>query len=115
MKDADDIRVELIVEGALELYEEVGADVSEVYSQPRIAQETVLRTYGGTLLKPGWSPDLALNDPFTGQRWDVGTREARARVRRFVRDSKPFMLIGSPLCTMFSVQRFAEPQQCESQ
>ena len=48
MKDADDIRVELIMEGALKAFEEVGADVSEVYSQPRIAQEAAVRTYGGT-------------------------------------------------------------------
>ena len=46
MKDADDIRVELIMEGALKMYEEICADVSEVYSQPRIAQEAALRTYG---------------------------------------------------------------------
>ena len=31
MKDADDIRVELIVKGALKMYEELGADVAEVY------------------------------------------------------------------------------------
>ena len=53
MKDADDIRVELVMEGALKAFEEVGTDVSEVYSQPRIAQEAALRTYGKTVLKPG--------------------------------------------------------------
>ena len=96
MKDADDIRVELIMEGALEMYEEMGADVSEVYSQPRIAQEAALRTYGGTTLKPGWSLDLTLNEPLTGKPWDFSKREVRARVRGLVRDSKPFQLIGSP-------------------
>ena len=102
MKDADDIRVELIMEGALKAFEEVGADVSEVYSQPRIAQEAAVRTYGGTTLKPGWSLDLTLNDPLTGQPWDFTKKEVRARVKELVRDSKPFMLIGSPPCTMFS-------------
>ena len=102
MKDSDDIRVELIMEGALKAFEEVGADVSEVYSQPRIAQEAAVRTYGGTTLKPGWSLDLTLNDPLTGQPWDFNKKEVRARVRELIRDSKPFMLIGSPPCTMFS-------------
>ena len=102
MKDADDIRVEWIMEGALKIFEEKGADVAEVYSQPRITQEAALRTYGGTTLRPGWSLDLTLNDPLTGQPWDFNKKEVRARVRGLVRDSKPFMLIGSPPCTMFS-------------
>ena len=86
MKDADDIRVELIMEGALKMYKEMGADVSEVYSQQRIAQEAVLRTYGGTTLKPGWSLDLTLNDPLTGKPWDFSKREVRARARGLIRD-----------------------------
>ena len=102
MKDADDIRVELVMEGALKIFEEVGADVSEVYSQPRIAQEAALKTFGGTILRPGWSLDLTMDDPLTGQPWDLGKREVRARVRKLVAESKPFMLIGSPPCTMFS-------------
>ena len=102
MKDADDIRVELVMEGALKAFEEVGTDVSEVYSQPRIAQEAALRTYGKTVLKPGWSLDLTLDDPLTGQPWDFNKKEVRARVRKLVEESKPFMLIGSPPCTMFS-------------
>ena len=102
MKDADDIRVELVMEGALKMFEEVGADVSEVYSQPRVAQEAALKTFGGTILRPGWSLDLTMDDPLTGQPWDLGKREVRARVRKLVAESKPFMLIGSPPCTMFS-------------
>ena len=102
MKDADDIRVELVMEGALKLFEEVGADVSEVYSQPRIAQEAVLKTFGGTIVRPGWSLDLTMDDPLTGQPWDLGKGEVRARVKKLVAESKPFMLIGSPPCTMFS-------------
>ena len=30
MKDADNIRIELIMKGALKMYEELGADVAEV-------------------------------------------------------------------------------------
>ena len=102
MNEADDIRVELIMEGALKLFEGKGADVLEVYAQPRIAQEAALRTYGGTTLKPGWSLDLTLDDPLTGKPWDFCKREVRARIRALVHESKPFMLIGSPPCTMFS-------------
>ena len=36
MDRPDDIRVELTMKGAVELYSRAGADVSEVYSQPRI-------------------------------------------------------------------------------
>ena len=81
MKDADDIRIELIMKVALKMYEELGADGAEVYSQPRIMQEAALKTYGGTALTPGWSLALTSNDPLTGKPWDLGKREVRARVR----------------------------------
>ena len=44
---ADKVRVELTVRNALSLYQVKGADVVEVYSQPRIAQEASLRYHGG--------------------------------------------------------------------
>ena len=39
----DDLRVELIMRDALSMYQRKGADVVEVYSQPRIAQEAAIR------------------------------------------------------------------------
>ena len=99
----DDIRVELVLHGAMKMYEAKGADISEVFSQPRIAQEAAMKEYGGVRLVPGWSLDLTRDDPSTGQPWDLSKHAVRERVRKLVRDTKPLMLIGSPPCTMFSL------------
>ena len=96
-----DVRVELIMRGALKMFEVKGADISEIFSQPRVAQEAAVRRYGGLDLKPGWSLDLTREDPMTGEPWDLGKHAVRERVRKLVRDTKPFMVIGSPPCTMF--------------
>ena len=79
-----------------------GADVVEVYSQPRIAQEASLRYYGGTELKAGWSLHLTMRNPKDGQPWDLSKREVQDKVKGKVRRSKPFIVIGSPPCTAFS-------------
>ena len=102
MKNADSIRVELTMKGALRQYEAEGWDVAEVYSQPRIAQEASLREYGGTQLMPGWSLDLTLNDPLTQKPWDLGKNAVRDRIRKLVVESKPFIVIGAPPRPMFS-------------
>ena len=49
------IRVELVVKNALDLYKQEGADVVEIYSPPRIAQESSVKAYG----VPGSSRDGA--------------------------------------------------------
>ena len=97
-----DIRVELELRGALKLYEREGADVVEVFSQPRIAQEAGTRTHGGTKLQPGWSLDLTRDDPKTGKPWDLSRPEVQSRVKKLIRQSKPLFVIGSPPCTAFS-------------
>ncbi len=102
LRQPEDIRVELIMKNAVKMFERKGADVSEIYSQPRIVQEAALGTYGSRRLKPGWSLDLTRDDPATGEPWDLSRHEVRERVRKLVRETKPFMLIGSPPCTMFS-------------
>ena len=102
LKVPGDYRVELTMKGAMKLFTEKGPDVSEVYSNPRIVQEAAIRSYGGLQLKPGWSLDLTLNDPMTGEPWDLSKAEVRQRVRKLVIETKPFMLIGSPPCTLFS-------------
>ena len=39
--------------------------------------------------------------------WDFRRGEDRRRAEQYVRDQKPLLLIGSPMCTMFStLQRF---------
>ena len=97
-----DIRVELIMKDALEMYKRQGADVVEVFSPPRIAQEAAVRSYNGTRLKPGWSLDLTRNDPMTGEPWNLSDKKVQARVRALVRGCAPLFLIGSPPCTAFS-------------
>ena len=97
----DDVRIELTLKGAIKMFEVVGPDVAEIYSVPRIAQEAAVRKYGDIDLKPGWSLDLTREDPLTGKAWDLSRHDVRERVRKLVRDTKPFMVIGSPPCTMF--------------
>ena len=84
------------------MYEMVGADVSEIYSQPRVAQEAAVRTHGGVQLIPGWSLDLTRDDPTTGLPWDLSKLSVQERVRKLVRSTKPLLLIGSPMYTAFS-------------
>ena len=98
----EDVRIELTMKGALAMYEEKGADISEMFSQPRIAQEAAVRKYGWMELKPGWSLDLTREDPATGKPWDISQPAVRNRVRALVRDTQPFIVIGSPPCTMFA-------------
>ena len=47
------------------MHQRMGADVIEIYSQPRIAREAAIRKFGGTDLTTGWSLDLIMRDPET--------------------------------------------------
>ena len=98
----ESIRVELTMEGSEGMFKRKGTDVAEVYSQPRITQEAAMRTYDGTRLIPGWSLDLTMNDPSTGEPWNLAEPNVQARVRKMVVETEPFLIIGSPPCTMFS-------------
>ena len=100
LKQPDNIRVELVMKGALKMFNVVGPDVSETFSQPRVAQEAGVQKQ--FKIRPGWSLDLTLDDPMTGLPWDLSKRNVRERVLRLVQETKPFMLIGSPPCTAFS-------------
>ena len=75
LPEPDDIRVELVMKQAMQMYERKGADVSEVYSQPRIALEAGLRKYMGQRLQPGWSLDLTRLDPSNGKPWGLSRPE----------------------------------------
>ena len=112
LPEPDNIRVELIMKNALAMYQRKGADVVELYSQPRIAQEAAIRKYGGPDLTAGWSLDLTMRDPETNAPWDLSKRSVQDRVRKMVIDSKPFMLVGSPPCTPFSrLQELNSPKR----
>ena len=97
MERPDDMRVEFTMNGAVELLSMACADLLAVYSQPRIAQQAAMQK-----LQLGWSLDLTMDDPVTGKAWNMGDPATRSRVRSLVRDTKPVMLIGAPLCTMLS-------------
>ena len=53
-------------------------------------------------MKPGWSLDLKTKDPTTGEAWNLSDRRVQERVRRLVRDTEPYCIVGSPPCTPFS-------------
>ena len=93
----ENIRVELTMKKAAGMYLRHGPDVAEIFSQPRICQEASSRG-----LTPGWSLDLTMKDPATGQRWDLSDKKTQDRVRRLIRDTEPYCIIGSPPCTPFS-------------
>lgn len=70
-------------------------DVAEIYSPPRVTTEA--KKYQ---LRAGEAMDLT-----TG--WNFDTKEDRARAEEYVRTQKPKLLVGSPMCTMFSqLQKF---------
>ena len=76
--------------------------VSEVYSPPRITQELKSRRRRFPNLAPGLALDLTVRDPDDGQYWDFSLKSKRDKARRILQESKPILLIGSPMCTAFS-------------
>ena len=69
---------------------EQAPDIAEVYSPPRVSEEGI--RWG---LKPGEAMDLT-----TG--WDFRSRAQRDRAWQYLEEKKPKLLIGSPMCTLFS-------------
>ena len=102
MDEVDDIRVERIFKNAIKLFERKGPDIVEIFSQPRLCQEVAGRSFGGTTLKPGFSLDLSMNDPATGEPWDFSRQTVQSRVLKLIRDVKPFCVTGSPPCKAVS-------------
>ena len=102
LEEVDDIRVELTLKNAVEMFERKGPDVVEIFSQPRLCQELGGRTLAGIHLRPGYSLDMTTNDPLTGQPRDLSRPEVQSRVKKLIRDTQPFCVIGPPPCTAFS-------------
>ena len=69
----------------------LGVDITEVYSPERVAQ--VAKRYG---LVAGSSFDLTNG-------WDFNLKEHREEARRRIKIECPYLLIGSPPCTYFSM------------
>ena len=77
-----------ITEAIMRISSEV--DIAEIYSPPRITKEAL--RYG---MKAGLAMDLTTGWDFTRSEHKEAAREYRRRVR-------PKLLIGSPMCQMFS-------------
>ncbi len=78
--------------------------VSEVYSPPRVT--AALRKMKSKFLAPGFALDLTVMDPEDGLPWDFTKAKKREKARDMVRKYKPYMLIGSPVCTQFSTWQY---------
>ena len=50
----------------------------------------------------GLSLDLTTHDPDDGKPWDFTKSDKRAKAMRKVENKEASLLIGSPLCTVFS-------------
>ena len=74
--------------------------VSEIYSPPRVTKEIKQGRYHSLAL--GFAFDITVDDPEDGQPWDFSVRSKREKAHRLLRDQKPILLIGSPMCTQFS-------------
>ena len=72
-------------------------DVAEIYSPVRVTEEC--NKFG---LKPGEAMDL-----MTG--WDFRRPEDKDRALRYIREEKPKLVIGSPMCKMFSQLQHLSP------
>ena len=71
--------------------------VAEVWCQPRIT--TMAHKYNPV---PGAAYDIETNDG-TGNPWDFNVPEQRNKCVREILEQRPSFLIGSPVCTMFSI------------
>ena len=76
--------------------QECGVDVAEIYSPPRVTAEA--KYYG---LRVGEAVDI------TG--WDFRDAKQRNRAWKYLEEMKPALLIGSPMCTMFSTLQNMSP------
>jgi len=73
--------------------------VTEIYSPPRVTAEA--RRRPDLNVAAGMSFDLRADSE--GRKWDFSKIEDRTRARRIIQRDKPFMVIGSPPCTDFSI------------
>lgn len=112
MEEIDDIRVEMTMKNALSMYYRKGADVSEIYSQPRVAQAAAEYDKEGIKLQPGWSLDLTRADASMAKAWVSSRPQVQSRVIKLVRDMRALLPIGSPPCTaFFSLQHLSKAKR----
>ena len=73
--------------------------VSEIYSPPRVTAAT--KSLPELKLIPGFALDLTTADS-DGKLWDFDEKVMRDRALKRIREEKPMLLVGSPMCTAFS-------------
>ena len=73
--------------------------VVELFSPPRV--NAALSRKKGCLI-PGHSFDL-IRDPTTGESWDLLRASDRRKCWQILEEQRPWLVIGSPPCTYFSV------------
>ena len=71
-------------------------DLAEIYSPPRVVKEA-----NGMGMKGGFSLDFSGPDP-DGYIWNFSRHECRQKAFALIRETRPYMIIGSPECTPFS-------------
>ena len=75
------------------------AIVSEVYSPPRVA--AAARVLADLRIDPGLSMDITTTDE-VGDAWGFSKHSMRAKAKRRLEEQDPELLVGSPMCTMYS-------------
>ena len=86
------------------------AVVLEIYSPPRVTAATKLLPE--LRLIPGFALDLTTAD-VDGALWDFDSKVMRDRAMKKVKEERPQLLIGSPMCTAFSTwQRINDKIRC---
>ncbi len=84
----------------------VNAIVSEIYSAPRVTK--VLKMMPSCEVLPGFALDLTTTNA-RGEPWDFANADRRREARKLIEQEKPYILIGSPMCSPWSsLQRMSE-------
>ena len=97
----EDYTLEQLIDEAYEDIQEMKGGpytMGEIYSPPKIVAETIRRGIKGL-----WSLDLMVMDPLDGQPWDFNNRSKRTRAMQIIQRDRPSLVIGSPMCTAFSL------------
>ena len=81
------------------LGEQYRAVVSEIYSPPRVTAAAARLTELD--IDPGVAMDLTTTDEL-GEPWDFDIPRMREKARKLLRQQKPELFVGSPMCTAYS-------------
>ena len=77
----------------------IKASVAEIYSPPRVTKAATMLPRLG--IEPGAALDITTCDE-RGVPWDFTKEEMRRKAEKLLDETKPDLLVGSPMCTKFS-------------